>query len=262
MARRKMHLASQDSSDAPRVAVRVARPPVTNRRRLQRWLIRLLAGGSALLCCMGATGFGAGSESATIGTTVNETISLTEPSAIDTTPDPTNNSTWTPGSPSTLRLGTDEGDGDLVGQSQASASLTFTVTTNANGGYELQVANARGSGAVLQTADNVAFPDISDTPAALDTDVTAFGMAVGDSINHDQVSVDNIASSPWGTTGGSGTQGTLYRGIPTAGVIIATQATAVENDPVTLNFVANLSSSQPQPPGAYTGSLTMTVTAL
>lgn len=197
----------------------------------------------------GGTGFGATSDDSVIAATVDSTLTLTEPVGLEAAPAPTTGVTWTSGSPNLLHFG------DVAGQDVASASATWKVSTNSGLGYELTLANPN-SAPVLQGPGR--FPDMAATPTTIDPTKTAFGVAIGNSTSHNQSSVDNISGQPWGTTGVGGTQGTLYRGVPVGGMVIGTRSSAVTDDEVTVNFVANLSSSEPVPYGAYAGFVRFT----
>ena len=84
-------------------------------------------------------------------------------------------------------------------------------------------------------------------------------LAAGDAAGHSEASV-NYAGTPWGTTGGSGTQGTLYRGIPLGGMTVAERTSAQAMDPFTLVFSAVSVASQPAAPGSYAGTVRLTAT--
>lgn len=203
--------------------------------------------GAALLA---TTGWGATSATVTPTTQVDPTISITEPTALDAG---TTGTSWVSGSPSTIVLGS------LRGQQQASATATWKVTTNNPTGYLAQLQNT-GSGAVLHGPGSESFPDMGTTPAAIAAATSAFGVAVGSPTSHAQVAPGNLAGTPWGTTGG--TQGTLFAGVPSTGVSVGSAAAAITDDPITLTMAANLSSTQPLPAVAYSGTLRMTATTL
>ena len=233
------------SSAAARARTRV------KRRRLTFALVAVLA----LLATIGS-GFGATSASNTVIVTTNiaDTISLIQPASLDASPAPTAGATWTAGSPSSINLG------QLQGSVVRSASATWKVSTNSVNGYSLTLTNP-ASAPVMKSGTNT-YPDMCTVgggcPAALSTATSAFGVAVGDSTGHSQLAVPAL----WGTTGGGGTQGTQFAGIPVGGMTIGLRGAAISNDPVTLNFAAVSNSLNLRPPGIYAGSILLTAISL
>ncbi len=199
---------------------------------------------------LAGTGFGATTASVQPQTQVDPTISITEPTALDSG---STGTSWTSGSPSTVDLG------HLQGQGTATATATWKVTTNNPTGYLAQLQNT-GTGAVLTGAGSATFPDMGASPAALNAGVSAFGVAVGSPTTHAQVAPGNLPGQPWGTTGG--TQGTLFAGVPPTGVAVGSSATAITGDPITVTLGANLSATQPLAATSYSGTLRLTATTL
>jgi hypothetical protein len=193
------------------------------------------------------TGMGAGSTSKIVSVNVLTAITLTDPTGLNSGSD--SGVAWTPGTPDVLELG------ELQPTDQAVASLTWRVTTGSPGGYSMQIKNAGTAPLIQGGAGSMA--DMGTTPAPLDLTKTHFGVAAGDPTNHAETSVDYPAS-PWGASGASGTQGTLYAGIPTTGMQVAAQSSGATNDPVTLNFAAVTAASQALPGGAYSGKVLLT----
>lgn len=194
-----------------------------------------------------ATGFGASSSATTVITSVDGSITMFEPPGPDNEPAPSRGVTWTTGNPAVLNLGV------LRGQDRKTAALTWRITTNHPAGYEVQLSNAT-SAPVLKSEDGDEYPDLPMTPAELQETRTGFGIAMGNALLHTQPSVAAVPGGYWGTLGDGGTQGTLYQGIPTDGVVIATQPGPVQEDPYTVNFAANLSISEPVAVDSDTGA--------
>jgi hypothetical protein len=204
----------------------------------------------AVVSALAGTGFGATTASVNPSAVVDSTISITEPTGLDA--GSSSGTSWVPGSPSTIVLGT------LRGQQAATAVATWKVTTNDPDGYVAQLQNT-GAGHVL-TSGSDSFADMPGSPAPLSAGASAFGVAVGSPSTHAQTAVGNLPGTPWGTTGG--TQGTLYGGVPVGGVTIGTESGPVTADPITLSLTANLSATQPLPAGAYSGTVRMIATTL
>lgn len=231
--------------------------PGSGRRRILGAYRRLLVGGMVAACTLaivGGTGFGASSDSETVSLWVDGTISITEPTGLDNSPSPSSGVIYLAGTPGTLKLGA------LKGQQQATGSLTYRITTNHPIGYVVILSNGRSGGSVLQSATGASFPDMGDTPGTINSTVSSFGVSIGDAATHAQGSVGLVSGSPWGTTGG--TQGTLFRGVPSAGMVIATRSSGIDSDPFTINVAANLSTAQPLTAGSYTGTMNITASTL
>lgn len=209
--------------------------------------------GVLVLACAG-TGVGATTDDVVVGTSVEPVISITEPTGLDPAPAPQNGTAWVAGLPPKIDLG------ELQGTEVATGSATWKVDTNAPNGYSLTMTSTRADAPLLRgTAGN--FPDMPDTPSALNPNISAFGVAIGDSVGHAQAAVA-FAGSPWGTTGPGGTQGQLYRSVPSAGMQIAGRTAPAAADPVTVNFAATLSANQAIPAGAYSGTIRITASTL
>jgi hypothetical protein len=240
-----------------RAAVAVKARIARRRRKIPRGPL-LLAGGlisaTLILAGLADTGIGATSlsDQKTVTATVASMITLTDPVALDS--GSAADVTWSAGSPDVLNLG-EVGAGETT-----TASFTYRVTTTSPTGYTLQVSNV-GSAPLMQGSGGISIPDMGAAPAALVTTTSAFGLAAGDKTGHNQASV-NYAGTPWGTTGGGGTQGTLYRGIPVAGATVAQQAAPSANDPTTLNLAAINANNSLLAPGAYTGLMRVTPSAV
>lgn len=207
------------------------------------------------LVALGGTGFGASSASSskTVTATVLATISLSDPTAINSSPAPTAGTTWTDGGTNQLGLG------ELQPTDTAQASLTWKVTTSSSTGYQVTLANA-GTAPLMKSGAN-SLADMPTSPAALDATKSHFGVAAGDPVNHGEGAVA-FAGTPWGTTGGSGSQGTLFRSIPTAGMVVASRTSGQTNDPFTLTFTATSVASQPVSTGSYTGTARITASVI
>ena len=202
------------------------------------------------LAAVAGTGFGAGPLSTTKNVQVNvlASISLTDPVALDAGSDA--GTTWTPGSADVLNLG------ELQPTDQAKAAATWRVTTSNPTGYAVTVTNA-GPAPMMRSAGG-SMADMPAAPAPLDLTKTHFGVAAGDAAGHAQTST-SYTGSPWGSTGASGTQGTLYAGIPSGGSLqVAGSSAGADSDPFTLNFAAITAASQPLASGAYTGTARIT----
>ncbi len=224
----------------------------------QRTDLRVAAFGIA--ACLAALmapagGFGGATDSQIVGTTVEPVVTITPPTSINSSPAPANSPTWQSGSPGRLSLG------ELRGTEYARASLTWKIMTNSPAGYTLQLANTRTSGSVLQTSQGDEYPDMGSQPKALNLDASAFGIAVGNGSSHNEAAAA-YSGSPWGTTGSGGTQGTLFRGVPSAGTTIAGRVGPVTDDPVTVTFASTLAALDPITRGSFNGSVRMTATTL
>lgn len=215
----------------------------------------LLALVCAMLLCLSGVGLAATSSSVIVTTDVEPTISITDPFAINPSPAPQNGTTYVQGNPGKIDLG------EMVGTEQATGSATWRITTNAPNGYSLNLASTRATGTVLQTTTGTSFPDMSETPGPYDPNTSRFGVSVGDSISHAEAAV-SFGGSQWGSVGGAGTQGTLYRGVPFAGMPIARRSAPITNDPITINFAATLAATQPLAAGTYTGAVRLTASTL
>lgn len=218
--------------------------------RAAGWLLLAMT----CLALVSGTGIGASSSTVVPYINVDQSISITDPTATNVAPAVTNGATWTPGAPDVLNLG------ELSGSEVASASLTWKVSTNSLGGYTVLLSNP-GAAPVMQPGGASGIDDMGSTPAAIVTTTSAFGVAVGDAVGHAEGST-NYAANPWGTTGGGGTQGTLYRGVPVAGMQVAQRGAPVSSDPVTLNFAAVSAASDLPAMGVYSGTVRLTATAL
>jgi hypothetical protein len=208
-----------------------------------------------MLLCLSGLGVAATSSSVIVATDVEPTISITDPAGINPAPAPQNGTAYVAGSPGKIDLG------ELVGTEQATGSATWRITTNAPNGYSLSVASTRATGTVLQTTTGSSFPDMSETPGPIDPNASRFGIAIGDPIGHSEGAV-SFGGSQWGSLGGGGSQGTLYRNVPFAGIPIARRNAPITNDPVTINFAATLAASQPLTAGSYTGAVRLTASTL
>ena len=211
---------------------------------------------TAVAAFAAGTGIGA-APPVTVTTNVLPTISLSDPAAINPSPAPSADAVWTGGTPDILNFG------EIGPAETGEASLTWTVTTDNPTGYQLTVSNASGVAPMLKSGSN-SIDDMSTTPTnrtSLMTQ-TQFGFSAGDRVGHSQASV-NYAASPWGTTGGAGTQGELYRSIPVGGTKAAEQvAGPLTNDPVTLNFLMIHSASDSPAAGSYAGTLQVTASTI
>jgi hypothetical protein len=247
--------------------------PITISRVLPQpsWLSRhagLLLGAALgaviVLGLLASTGFGVTTTSPIVTADVPLTLSLADPTAIDAAPAPVNGPIFTGGSPDTLNLG------DLTGSEDATASLTWLTSTNNPNGYSLTIENT-GAAPLLQPSVG-GFADMDTTLRPLSdyadctgpiaaASVSSFGVSAGDAVGHSQASV-NYAGTPWGTTGGGGTQGTLYRNIPVGGALVGQVNTPAKDSPTTLNFAALIRACDPVSQGAYAGTARVTALTL
>jgi len=217
--------------------------------------LALLALALFALAATAGTGIGATSLSTTktVTATVLASIALADPTALDTSPAPTAGTAWTDAATNLLVLG------ELQPTDVASASATWRVTTSNPTGYQVTLSNTGAAPLMRSSAGTMA--DMPDSPAALDTSKSHVGVAAGDAVGHAQGAV-SFTGTPWGSAGAGGTQGTLYRGVPAAGMIVASRTSGELNDPVTLNFAATTAASQPVPPGAYAGTVRVTAATI
>lgn len=207
-----------------------------------------------LVLVSASTGMGAGQISSTVpvATTVYDTISLTAPDALDSKS--ADDVSWFKGPPGLLSLGS------LQASEIGAASATWKVSTTAANGYTLALESSRDSTPILRsTGSTNTFPDMcvigsGSCPSSLVTNASGFGVAIGNGAARQ----DAVPAS-WG----SGTaQGTLYAGVPTDPVVIATRSSSASNDPVTITFKA-VSAPIDQPPSdVYVGTMRLTATTL
>ncbi len=225
---------------------------------------RACAGLLGVLACVGmfaSSGFGA--TTADIDPTANvvSTLSLTDPAAKGADPgvcgaalapldtDDCTDVTFAGGASKVLKLGS------LVGADVQAGALRWTVTTTNPTGYRVLMQNP--GAAPLMRSGSASIADMSTStlvPATGVDDATHFGVAMGDEASDAEGSIP----ASWET--GTGGQGELFSGIPTAGMVVAERTTPQTNDPFTATFaVASVAGQQPAP-GSYAG--TVLVTAL
>jgi hypothetical protein len=193
--------------------------------------IALLAAGSTLILvlALATAGYGAStaSDPVAVSVTVDDYISLSNPGDVT--------------------LANIAGTG---GSSENSA--TWTVATNNDAGYKLEV-TAAGSPAMTKGADS--FADFPDGGTPIPWSVAAGNSAFGFSAEGNATS-----SVLWGTPStGSG----KYRG-PTGSTAIevANNGNETAGEDTTLYFKAEVGSSHLQASGTYTANLTVTATTL
>lgn len=225
---------------------------------------------AALALVAAGTGFGAasGTSSSVIVTgTLEDTMQITDPTGLES--GSSTGTSFASGATSIVDLGRL----NTAPQLQLAAA-TWEFSTTASAGYTAWL-EASSSPALQNSGTGTDFPDmctvggggcpatcVAATCSSTDAGVArGFGVAIGNASSHNQGAV----TSTWGTQGGSGTQGTLFGGVPDAGgVVIAQRTSSQTNDPVTISFAARqgLESNGIQEAGSYSGTFQVRASSL
>jgi hypothetical protein len=235
-------------------------------RPTRRTLVALAALAASALVLASATGFGATGSTQTPSATLLGMLALTDPVAKSADPpvctaalapldtDGCADVAFAGGASKVLDLGS------VSGSDVQAGSLRWQVTTTNPFGYRVHMSNAGPAPLLQGTAGSI--PDMSTSPmvpAAAVDDSTHFGVAMGNPATSNESAV-SYGGSPWVL--GDGTQGAVFSGIPTGGMVIAERTTAQANDPFTATFAVAAIAGQQPAPGSYAGTVRIVASAL
>ncbi|MCW2949392.1 MAG: hypothetical protein JWN41_405 [Thermoleophilia bacterium] len=226
----------------------------------------MIIAGLVAVAAVGGTGFGASKVTLVPTAAIIGTLSMTSPTALSSSLSPVctkavatldtdacSDVSFAAGPPLSLSLGT------LSGADVQAGTLTWKVSTTNPAGYVVHVLNP-GPAPFIHGAGG-GIPDMSAAPipaSAVDK-ATHAGIAVGDPTTDGEASV-SFAGSPWVTA--SGQQGELFRGVPTAGLVVAQRTTPQLDDPVTITIAAASVPSSLPPAGGLDATLSVIASAL
>lgn len=205
------------------------------------------------------TGMGAATSNRDVSTTLVGSLSMSEPVAAAANPicsrpvdtDACSAVSFLGGAERVLSLGS------LSGTDVEAGSLTWRVTTTNPAGYTVRMSNVGAAPLLRGTAGAIA--DYPSAPVSADAaaGMTGFGVAMG-SAGAPEPAV-GYPSSPW--VGAAG-QGSMFAGIPGAGIKVAERNTATASDPFTATFAASSVPGSAPAAGSYSGTVSVVASAL